>query len=230
MRVMFICVAVLAPVHGLTAQTGSAARLKPADVIWTAAGGLVAAVPALVEGDRPASACAPCDPARVAWFDRWSIAPPVGSWSDASTLLVGAAALGSWWELSGDLTQGDWDRVTASVQSVFWSYGVVQVLKTVVARERPVLYTDQALDAARSDGSRHSWPSGHTAAAFSLATSHWLATRGTGRPAWHSWALFGAAGAVGTLRVVAHQHFPSDVLAGAVLGTLSALVVHEIRF
>ena len=30
--------------------------------------------------------------------------------------------------------------------------------------------------------------------------------------------LFGAAAATGALRVVAHQHFPTDAIAGAVVG------------
>jgi membrane-associated phospholipid phosphatase len=35
---------------------------------------------------------------------------------------------------------------------------------------------------------------------------------------------------VGALRVAAAKHFPSDVLAGAVLGSGVALAVHHIRF
>ena len=39
-----------------------------------------------------------------------------------------------------------------------------------------------------------------------------------------------AAAGVGVSRVAAAKHFPSDVLAGAVLGTASGLVVYKLKF
>ena len=43
-------------------------------------------------------------------------------------------------------------------------------------------------------------------------------------------AAMGAAATVGALRVVAGNHFPSDVLAGAGLGMVSSIAVYKIRF
>lgn len=60
-----------------------------------------------------------------------------------------------------------------------------------------------------------SFPSGHTIAAFSIATV--FADRYAKRR-WHRWVAFGLAGLVGFSRVPLQAHYPSDVFAGAVLG------------
>jgi membrane-associated phospholipid phosphatase len=44
------------------------------------------------------------------------------------------------------------------------------------------------------------------------------------------WLAFGVATGVGVSRVAAGKHFPSDVFAGAVLGTASGLVVYQLKF
>ncbi len=60
-----------------------------------------------------------------------------------------------------------------------------------------------------------SFPSGHTIAAFSLATVY---ARRHPHPAWLRWAAYGLAGVVGFSRVSLETHFVSDVFAGAALG------------
>ena len=60
-----------------------------------------------------------------------------------------------------------------------------------------------------------SFPSGHSIAAFSIATI--FADRYP-KPRWHRWVAFGLAGLVGFSRVPLQAHYPSDVFAGAVLG------------
>ena len=64
--------------------------------------------------------------------------------------------------------------------------------------------------------SRASFPSGHALTAFSVATV--VACRYP-RPRWIPWVAYGLAGAVGFSRVSLRAHFPSDVFAGAFLGT-----------
>jgi membrane-associated phospholipid phosphatase len=60
-----------------------------------------------------------------------------------------------------------------------------------------------------------SFPSGHTIAAFSIATV--FANRYP-NPRWHVWLAYGLASLVGFSRVPLQSHFPSDVFAGAALG------------
>ncbi|GIV40434.1 MAG: hypothetical protein KatS3mg033_2234 [Thermonema sp.] len=67
----------------------------------------------------------------------------------------------------------------------------------------------------------HSFPSGHTTTAFALATFlalHSAPKRGV------YWAL--AAGLIGFSRIYLNQHFLTDVLAGAVIGTFWASLIH----
>jgi membrane-associated phospholipid phosphatase len=62
---------------------------------------------------------------------------------------------------------------------------------------------------------RGSFPSGHTIAAFSVATI--FADRYRGHR-WAPWVAYGLAGLVGFSRLPLQAHFPSDVFAGAALG------------
>ena len=76
--------------------------------------------------------------------------------------------------------------------------------------------------------SHRSMYSGHTSVSFALGTSYFLSMnqkRGLGR----SWPLISSA-AIGAMRVAAGKHFPTDVLVGAVMGSGTAIVLHEIRF
>lgn len=61
-----------------------------------------------------------------------------------------------------------------------------------------------------------SFPSGHTTTAFALATVLSFLS-----PRWRV-PVFGVAALVGVSRVVLGMHYPSDVLGGAILGTLGA--------
>ncbi len=59
------------------------------------------------------------------------------------------------------------------------------------------------------------FPSGHTIAAFAIATVFAERYR---RHRWVPWVAYGLAGLVGFSRITLQDHFPSDVFAGAVLG------------
>lgn len=96
-------------------------------------------------------------------------------------------------------------------------------LKNALRRNRPAA----ALEGYRSvivPSDRFSFPSGHTAAAFLVATTVLLAWPLAGS-VFLCWALL-----VGMSRVVLGVHFPGDTLAGALIGggfavVLNALVV-----
>jgi hypothetical protein len=60
-----------------------------------------------------------------------------------------------------------------------------------------------------------SFPSGHTIAAFSLATVY---AKRYPNPRWRVWLAYGLATIVGFSRVTLQSHFPSDVFAGGALG------------
>lgn len=123
-------------------------------------------------------------------------------------------------------------HVSVLGQSAVLALGVVELTKALVARSRPVLYTERAVTAVRSLDSQRSWPSGHTATAVALATSYLLSVRqaGAGPSTWRRPALLVASAGVGAMRVAAAKHFPSDVVSGAAFGVLSAFAVHRLRF
>ncbi|MFN3689514.1 MAG: phosphatase PAP2 family protein [Fimbriimonadales bacterium] len=93
-----------------------------------------------------------------------------------------------------------------------------QVIKRAVPRLRPSNLPD-ALVAPDERIFYNSFPSGHTATAFALAFWVFLLTRGTRHRLWGYGALL-LAGLVGLSRIYRGVHYPSDVLAGALIGTL----------
>lgn len=99
-----------------------------------------------------------------------------------------------------------------------------QVVKHVVGRVRPHAAGDSTLFLGPlgifNSGPNvpiDSMPSGHTAAAFAMATVlalRWPSTR---------WAVFPLAIGVGISRTLVDRHFPSDVVLGSLLGTTLAV-------
>jgi len=135
-----------------------------------------------------------------AWADR------ADRWDTASTAMAaGLPALAG----VATLAQGDLTGTRQLVLSTGATLVAVEMLKHTVHATRP-------------DGSDNkSFPSGHTAIAFSAAT---FMDRRYGEP-WRqrygNWAiptLYGAAALTGIARVEANRHHWGDVLAGAAIG------------
>ena len=98
--------------------------------------------------------------------------------------------------------------------------GITTILKYSVNRYRPfVTYPDITQKAYAGSPS---FPSGHTSNAFSTATSLSLAY-----PKWYIIVpSYAWAGTVGYSRMHLGVHYPSDVLAGALIGAGSAWITH----
>jgi membrane-associated phospholipid phosphatase len=120
-----------------------------------------------------------------------------------------------------------------AMESVALSGGVTALIKGTAGRSRPSPASLDADDFAFSGGFKRgatSFPSGHTTAAFALATS---LTAETHRLHPHATWLVGAtsysiATGVGFARVYTDHHWASDVALGAGIGTLSALFVDRV--
>ena len=93
---------------------------------------------------------------------------------------------------------------------------LTQGAKRIVQRKRP--FDEYSFIIKRDEGGGYSFPSGHVSAAFTTATSLCLLF-----PKWYVivpsclWAS-----SVGYARMYQGVHYPSDVLAGAIVGTGSA--------
>lgn len=101
--------------------------------------------------------------------------------------------------------------------------GITVALKYTINRERPfVTYPDIK---QKSRAGSPSFPSGHTSSAFALATSLSLSY-----PKWYIIVpSFTWAGTVGYSRMYLGVHYPSDVLAGAIIGAGSAWLTHFVN-
>ncbi|MCC8187185.1 MAG: phosphatase PAP2 family protein [Bacteroides sp.] len=132
-----------------------------------------------------------------------------GRWriDDYTQFLPAAAVYGL--ELTGLKPKHSFrDRTFVMATSHLIMATAVQSTKRLARVERP------------DDSDKHSFPSGHTATAFTGAqilfreyrdTSPWIAVGG-----------YAAAGITGTMRVINKKHWVSDVVAGAGVGILSA--------
>jgi membrane-associated phospholipid phosphatase len=100
---------------------------------------------------------------------------------------------------------------------------VSEALKYTINRDRPfVTYPDIT---KKSDAGSPSFPSGHTAIAFATATSLSL-----DYPEWYIIVpLYVWASTVGYSRMHLGVHYPSDVLAGAIIGAGSAWLTHTLN-
>lgn len=108
-------------------------------------------------------------------------------------------------------------------ESIAISQAISFTTKAIVNRERPAVKDPTFTAVTKANNA--SFPSGHTAAAFSLATSLSLI-----HPKWYviipsyTWA-----GLVGYSRMYLGVHYPTDVLAGAFTGAGSAWLSYRLN-
>lgn len=115
-------------------------------------------------------------------------------------------------------------NAVASAAGVAITYGLKEAIKHIAQRQRPYERYPNYIEPYCHPGS-YSMPSGHTALAFNTATMLTLQYRRwyIAVPA-YVWAT-----GVGYARINMGVHYPSDVLAGAALGALSAWGTYELN-
>lgn len=115
-------------------------------------------------------------------------------------------------------------------ESALIANGLSRTLKTVFTRNRPYVYNDSLSLKSRTDDDWNlSFPSNHTVNAFNAAVfvstvftltypdSKWVPVVWT--------VSLSVASSVAILRVTAGKHYPTDVVAGAVLGSVTGLFI-----
>lgn len=176
--------------------------------------------------EAPNETCASgCDRSRVVWFDRWAAGRYSTAWSTVGDIATGATTLFGPLVLTLDAGLRDGAQDNVVVAEAILMTSALQVLSSyAVPRARPRAYGgDEVPIEERTDANAaRSFFSGHTADAVAsvVATVRTLQKRGRGELAAYVLA-FGIAGSAftGTARVMSGGHFPSDVLAGAAVGT-----------
>ncbi len=129
------------------------------------------------------------------------------------------------------LPQSEWLTVgTMYVETLLFANGIKEWLKLIVYRARPYMYFDGYPQDKLNDGDWNcSFPSGHSTLAFAgAAFTTMLFCQYFPDSKWKyavAGASFGVAALTGALRMASGNHFFTDVLAGAFIGTLCGIAV-----
>ena len=176
--------------------------------------------------------CAPqCDRTDLTFIDRFA-----AGWYSKSWVRVADIAVASQLVLAGGVLlfdEGLWPALNDAVivaQAVAGSLMLSVLTNTATRRPRPHVYGDDSpLEDRMSGQAALSFFSGHTASTFAAAVSAFetLRRRHPGRAA--NYVVLGVGLGVGALvgsaRVIAGQHFLTDVIVGAIVGTSLGLLV-----
>ena len=133
--------------------------------------------------------------------------------------------------LLSDKIQRDYQTIGFMYGETLWfSYFTASVAKGAVQRVRPYAYNANAsMDKKLSAYTKESFFSSHTVGAFAsmsflsvVYNEYYPDSRYT---PWVIAGGFAAASAVGVMRIDAGHHFPTDVITGAVIGTVFGYII-----
>ena len=149
------------------------------------------------------------------------IAEVVTTWGEArwSYIILAPAFVYFWFLAKNKLWS---ERIIFILLSVSISGLINMLVKWIAGRHRPINFFDQGLfgfDHFHTVYELTSFPSGHTVTVFSLAAAVCMLFPRAGI------AAFIMAISVGMTRIILTSHYLSDVIAGAGIGILSAMIV-----
>ncbi|MFF7634442.1 phosphatase PAP2 family protein [Kitasatospora sp. NPDC008050] len=148
------------------------------------------------------------------WLDQ-----VIKTWSALGLGLFAVFMIGAWWQArrADSVVMA---RVLASPLIVVVAYLVNSVLKSMVDEVRPCqqLPSTVTLETCPAPGD-WSFPSNHSVIAFAAAVALWFAFRRLG------WVALLFAALMAASRVWVGVHYPHDVVVGALVGTVAALVL-----
>lgn len=99
---------------------------------------------------------------------------------------------------------------------------LVRIPKLLAGRQRPDAWPPSSPSGFKGPFKGSSFPSGHTTAAFSVAS---VIAFQYGHKKWVPVVAYSVAGLTGISRMYDNRHWLSDVFAGAVLGTLTGRMI-----
>ena len=121
------------------------------------------------------------------------------------------------WFIDGKIKK---EQVAHALFAVTLTFVVITFIKYFFPTLRPYMQNGREIDVLITPIDS-SFPSQHTAFAFSLAITIFLHDRKIGL------IYLVCALLIGIARVIANVHYPIDILGGALLGTLVAIVVEK---
>jgi membrane-associated phospholipid phosphatase len=192
------------------------------DGVVVVAGATAALMPVLWPKSFAYATCAPCDPSRLWAIDRGTIGP-VRDAANAFSYGTSATEVGLGMLFIAASRRGEGrgpflEDAAVVTQAVSVTAAATMALKILFHRPRPLMY--QPGPYTPDDG--RGFPSSHTSLSFAVAAAYAsiLHRRGIlGSHKLQMGALLTTAVATGVLRVVSREHFPTDVIGGAVLGS-----------
>jgi undecaprenyl-diphosphatase len=128
--------------------------------------------------------------------------------------------LGVLWVIDGKIKK---EQVVHALFACLFAFIVAALIKHFFPTLRPFMTNGREIEVLfrPTDGA---FPSEHTVIAFALAVTVFLHDRGVG------WFFLVGALLVGIARVLANVHYPIDIIGGAFLGTIVAVIVDKLHF
>lgn len=127
--------------------------------------------------------------------------------------------LGILWIVDGKIKR---EQVAHAIFAGLFACGLAILIKHLIPAQRPFMVNGGEVDVLYRPLSS-SFPSEHTALAFSLAVTVFMHDRKVG------WYFLAAALLIGIARVIANVHYPIDIVGGAFLGITTAVIVERVH-
>lgn len=128
--------------------------------------------------------------------------------------------LGILWVIDGKIKK---EQVIHALAACLISWTIAFLIKHFFPTVRPFLINGRGIDVLMRP-TDSAFPSEHTTLAFALAVTIFMHDRKVG------WVFLISAALVGIARVLANVHYPIDIVGGAFLGTIVAVVIEKIHF
>ena len=174
----------------------------------------------------------PCDPSALNAFDRLAVGHTNQNARTAADVIEFVPIVYLGLDMF-DVGLKNWKTYLTDLwvvaEALAWNGAIQDIVRRAVRRPRPFLYTPGAYPSER-DGAEASFSfySGHTSFAFALATScayTFTLRHPHSKWKWVIWpALLAVASIEPVLRVYSGDHFPTDVIVGAVAGSAIGLL------
>ena len=142
-------------------QDSASAGVSPVLVGSILVGGGIGITAAILGQDVDPPTCVPCDPADLPAIDRWSVRTGQPAWVRAGNVVVVGMVGGTWVDLAR--REGGFKHLLTSMEAFAWTLASTQLLKNGTGRLRPVMYTEDAVNAADNPKNQRSFPSGSKA-------------------------------------------------------------------